>query len=173
MNTQTKRIVTAALMAALTCLATMVIRIPSPLNGYLNLGDGIVLCAGFLLSPPYAFLSAAIGSALADVFSGYVLYAPATFLIKGIMALIACYGFRLLSKAWHAVPSRIVVGVVAELVMILGYWVFEGFLYGFLPSLANIPANAVQGVAGIVTATLLAGVAKSSKVMGCYYAIHI
>jgi uncharacterized membrane protein len=39
--------------------------------------------------------------------------------------------------------------------MILGYFVFEGFLYGFGPSVVNIPANAVQGVAGIIIGTVL------------------
>ena len=43
MNTKTKKIVMAALMAALACVATMIIKIPSPLKGYLNLGDCIVL----------------------------------------------------------------------------------------------------------------------------------
>ena len=47
----TKKIVIAALLAALTCVATMVIKIPSPLQGYLNLGDCIVLLAGWMLSP--------------------------------------------------------------------------------------------------------------------------
>ena len=35
----TQKIVIAALLAALTCVATMIIKIPSPLKGYLNLGD--------------------------------------------------------------------------------------------------------------------------------------
>ena len=39
--------------------------------------------------------------------------------------------------------------------MILGYFVFEGFLYGFAPSLVNIPANAVQGAAGLIVGLLL------------------
>ena len=39
--------------------------------------------------------------------------------------------------------------------MILGYFVFEGILYGFGPSLVNIPANAVQGVAGLVIGIVL------------------
>ena len=72
MNTKTKKIVMAALTAALACVATMIIKIPSPLKGYLNLGDCIVLTAGWLLSPTYGFLAAGLGSALADVFSGYV-----------------------------------------------------------------------------------------------------
>ena len=96
MNTRTKKIVMAALMAALACVATMIIKIPSPLKGYLNLGDCIVLVSGWMLSPTYGFLAAGLGSALADVFSGYVTYAPATFVIKGVMALVAFYGFKLL-----------------------------------------------------------------------------
>ena len=72
MNRKTKKIVMAALMAALACIATMVIKIPSPLKGYINLGDCVVLVAGWMLSPTYGFLAAGLGSALADVFSGYV-----------------------------------------------------------------------------------------------------
>lgn len=151
----TQKIVIASMLAALTCVATMLIKIPSPLHGYLNLGDCIVLLAGWMLSPVYGFLAAGIGSALADLLSGYVIYAPATFLIKGLMALIACYGFRFLYKAVGNLPARIVSGLVAEAMMVLGYLVFEGCLYGFVPSLVNVPANAVQGAAGLILGCLL------------------
>ena len=60
------------MLAALVCVATMVIKIPSPLNGYINLGDCIVLLSGWLLSPVYGFMAAGLGSALADLFAGYV-----------------------------------------------------------------------------------------------------
>ncbi|MBR6694535.1 MAG: ECF transporter S component, partial [Clostridia bacterium] len=60
MNTRTKKIVMAALMAALACVATMIIKIPSPLKGYLNLGDCIVLVSGWMLSPTYGFLAAGL-----------------------------------------------------------------------------------------------------------------
>ena len=164
MNTKTKKIVMAALMAALACVATMIIKIPSPLKGYLNLGDCIVLTAGWLLSPTYGFLAAGLGSALADVFSGYVTYAPATFIITGLMALIAFYGFKLLNKKIGNLPSRIISGIVAEIVMILGYFVFEGFLYGFIPSAVNIPANGVQGIAGLIIGVILIKVFEKSKI---------
>ena len=164
MNTKTKKIVMAALMAALACVATMIIKIPSPLKGYLNLGDCIVLVSGWMLSPIYGFLAAGLGSALADVFSGYVTYAPATFVIKGVMALVAFYGFKLLHNKLGDLPSRIVSGIVAEIVMILGYFVFEGFLYGFIPSAVNIPANGVQGIAGLIIGVILIKVFEKSKI---------
>ena len=49
------------LLAALCCVATMIIKIPSPLKGYLNLGDCIVLVSGWLLAPGYALAAAGIG----------------------------------------------------------------------------------------------------------------
>lgn len=164
MNTRTKKIVMAAMLAALACVATMIIKIPSPLKGYLNLGDCIVLVAGWILSPTYGFLAAGLGSALADIFSGYVVYAPATFVIKGIMALVAYYGFKMLRKKIGNLPSRIISGVFAEIIMILGYFVFEGFMYGFIPSAVNIPANGVQGIAGMIIGIVLMKTIEKSKI---------
>ena len=164
MNSITKKLVTAAMLAALTCIATMLIVIPSPLKGYLNLGDCFVLTSGWILPPTYGFLAAGLGSALADLFSGYAFYAPATFLIKGLMALIAYHSFHLLRKQHSSLLCRIISGVTAELMMVLGYFVFEGFLYGFFPSVVNIPANSMQGLAGVVIGTALIKALEKSKI---------
>ena len=162
-NNTTHRIVIAALLAALTCVATMLIKIPSPLKGYLNLGDGIVLLCGWLLSPVYGFLAAGIGSSLADLFAGYAVYVPATFLIKGLMPVIAYYIFEMLHKRIGSVSAKILAGILAEIAMVLGYYVFEGVLYGFVESLVNIPANAVQGIAGIILGTVLSKVFQKTN----------
>ncbi len=164
MNTQAKKIVIAALMAALTCVATLIIKIPSPLKGYINLGDCIVLVSGWLLSPAWGFLASGLGSALADVLSGYVIYGPATFLIKGLMSLVAFYGFRLLHNKYGKLVARIVSGIGAEIVMIIGYFVFAGCMYGFAPAAVNIPANAVQGVAGILIGIILIKICEKNKI---------
>lgn len=164
MKTTTQKIILASMLAALCCVATMIIKIPSPLKGYINLGDCVVLLAGWLLSPMYAFLAAGVGSALADVFSGYVVYAPATFIIKGVMAVITYLCYKGLNNKLGDTPSRIIGGSLAEIAMILGYFVFEGFLYGFAASVVNIPANAVQGVAGLVIGMILIKIFKKSKI---------
>ena len=160
----TQKIAVAALLAALTCVATMVIKIPSPMKGYLNLGDCVVLTAGWMLSPVYGFLAAGLGSALADLFSGYVVYAPATFLIKGLMALVARFVYKALCGKIYSSISRLISGVLAEIIMVLGYYIFEGFMYGFLPSLVNIPANAVQGIAGLVLGFVLIKIFEKTKI---------
>lgn len=46
-----RKLVLAALLAALTAVATMIIRIPTPTQGYIHLGDGMVLIAAFCSVP--------------------------------------------------------------------------------------------------------------------------
>lgn len=164
MHAKTKRIVSAALMAAITCVATMLIKIPSPMKGYLNIGDCIVLLCGWLLPPGWGFAAAGLGSALADIFSGYATYALATFVIKGAMALTAFACFKWMQERIGRLASQLVGGVLAELLMVLGYYVFEGFMYGFLPSAVNIPANAVQGAAGLILGVILAKALERLKI---------
>ena len=164
MKTKTQKIVMSSLLAALCCVATMIIKIPSPLKGYLNPGDCVVLLSGWMLPPLYGFLAAGLGSSLADMFLGYVAYAPATFLIKGIMAIIAHFVFKGFNNKLGNAPSRIIGGTLAEIEMIAGYFVFEGFMYGFAPSLVNIPANAMQGIAGLIIGLVLIKIFEKAKI---------
>ena len=165
MDKKLKKIVMTALVASLVCVATMIIKLPSPLNGYINLGDCMVLLAGWMLSPAYGFIAAGLGSALADLFSGYVIYAPATALIKGLMALAAFYVFKLSNKKLGKLSSRIISGVLAEIIMVLGYLIFEGFMYGFVASAVNIPANSVQGIVGLIIGIVLIKVFEKHKIV--------
>ena len=164
MKNTTRRIVMASMLATLICVATMIIKIPSPLHGYLNLGDGFVLLAAWTLSPVYGFMAAGLGSALADLFSGYLVYAPATFLIKGLMALVACLGLRLTFKKANSLLNKVLWGFLAELLMVGGYFLFEGFLYGFAPSAVNILPNCAQGLAGLLVGCLLAKIFEKNKI---------
>ena len=168
MKNNLKNLVFAALLAAVTCVATLVIHIPSPLHGYINLGDCFVLISGWLLGPLYGFLAAGIGSALADLFLGYAVYAPATFVIKGLVALAAYLLIKAFGKIKYKSVAYILSGIIAELVMIGGYYVFEGFMYGFVESAVNILPNGIQAVAGIVSATLLVTVVNKTGVLKKY-----
>ena len=87
MKFQTKKLVLSALFMALTCVATMSIRIPTPgTGGYIHPGDALVILSGALFGPVWGFLIAGIGSCLADLLGGYLVYVPITFLIKGLVA---------------------------------------------------------------------------------------
>ena len=164
MKNKVQRVVVAALLSALICVATMVIKIPTPLKGYVNAGDGFILLGAALLSPTYAFLAGGLGSALADILSGYSSYAPATFVIKGLMALVAALILKKLKESNSKGVLKIIPALVAEIIMVLGYFVYEGFLYGFGPSAVNIIPNLLQGVAGIIIGLTLIGFFEKNKI---------
>lgn len=155
-----RRLVITALFTALVCVSTMVIRIPSPVNGYINMGDCFVLLSGWLLGPAWGFFAAGVGAMLADILSGYAQYAPATFIIKGCMALVTYLLFTALTKAapGRQKLARLLSGAVAECIMVTGYFGYEALLLGLgLGAAANMPFNMIQGGAGLICGFLLAG----------------
>lgn len=160
---KTRKIVMAAMLSALTCVATIIIKVPCPL-GYLNAGDAFVLLASWVLPCGYAVLSAGIGSFFADIILGYTAYAPATLVIKMLMAFVSYTICNRLCDKGRA--KYILSGGVAECVMVLGYYVYEGiFLYGFVSSAVNIPLNILQGIVGIVIALALNNIFKKYKII--------
>ncbi len=151
----TKKIVFAALLTALACVATMIIKIPTPLGGYIHAGDAVVVLAGFLLGPVWGALAAGLGSALADVISGYVLYAPGTFVIKAVVALLAGWiiGTKLIKNEF---AKALVAGIIGGIVMVGGYMLYEAVFMGFgVGAAANIPMNCIQGAFGAVAGAAL------------------
>ncbi len=163
MRGKTRNISKSALFAALIFVATRFIQIPMGPIGYVNVGDGLVILAGWMLSPVYAFLAAGVGSAFADVLSPYIVYAPATFVIKGLMAIIACFIFKAFKNNKKTVISALVGGAVAESVMIGGYLLYEGFLYGFKTALLSVPFNSIQGLIALIAGTVLIKLLEKRK----------
>ena len=93
-----KKLVMAALFAALACVATMSIKIPTPgTSGYIHPGDAIVILAGVVLGPAWGFLAGGIGSAMADLLGGYFVYVPITFVIKVKKGNSVFNGIRLMA----------------------------------------------------------------------------
>lgn len=158
-----------AMFAALICVATMLIQIPSPLGGYVNFGDCFILVAAWVLGPVYGFAAGGIGSALADAFTGYVHYVPGTFLIKGMMAVVAALIVHAFIKknekfrhAGYAVGSA-----ASEILMIGGYYLYAATFLGkgFAGALASVAGNAVQGAFGAIVGVVLIQVIVRTKVL--------
>lgn len=165
MNKNVTKLVLTALFAALTCVATMVIHIRIPATGgYINVGDTIVLLSAWIIGGVYGGLAAGIGSGLADLLLGAPVYAPATFVIKFLMALMAYLLFKMIRDVdINKVVGYIISGIVAELIMVAGYFVYEAVLYGIGASMAGIMANVIQGSACLVLAYLLTLVLEGTK----------
>ena len=149
-----KRAVLSAMLAALIFIATAVFPIPLG-NGYANLGDAIIAVAAFFVGPLWGALAAGVGSAFADVFLGYTVYAPATFIIKAIMAVIFFYIFRPFAKGRASAPMAFTASFCSEVFMIVGYFLFEAVLYTPAGAIPNIMGNSVQGLVGCAVATVL------------------
>ena len=151
-----RSLIVAALFAALVAVATLLLPIPLPGSGYGNLGDALVVLAGCLLGPLWGALAAALGSFLADLLLGYALYAPASFVIKGIMAWAAALVFLAARKIapTRLMPS-IAAALVAEIFMVCGYFLFENIIFDSVVALAALWGNLLQVGVGAVAAVLL------------------
>lgn len=152
-NDKILKLVTAALLAAMTCVVTMIlpIKIPYGNGGYIHPGDGFVLLSGIILGPFYGGFAAAIGSMLADLLSGYVQYAPATFIIKFIAAALGAVSYR---KIRHG--SVILAGIFGGVVVTIGYFLYDTILSSSaMAALTGVPFNLLQNVMGIIIASIL------------------
>ena len=127
------------------------LRIPTAI-GYMNLGDAVILVASYFIGPA-AFFPAAIGSALGDLIAGYPVYIAPTFVIKGLMGLVAAL---IMSKSFGkkaiGLVLRLVAGIIAELIMVGGYFVFEMFMYGREAALGSVAFNFIQAGVAILIA---------------------
>lgn len=159
-----RRLCFASLFAALSCIGTF-ISVPLPI-GYFNLGDIFVLTGAFLLGPLWGAAAAGIGSALADIFMGFAIYAPATFIIKALVAAVAALlvafcrrkvkNGKLLTLLW------LVCAMIAECVMVGGYFLYESLFLGYgLGAVASVLGNCMQGLCGAVGAFVICGVLKN------------
>ncbi|MBQ7236607.1 MAG: ECF transporter S component [Clostridia bacterium] len=164
---KTKTIVLSALFTALITLSTMVIQIPMPVSGYVNLGDVFVLIGAFVLGPIYGTISAGIGSMLADLLSGYAIFAPGTLVIKALMAVTAYYIFKTLIKVFkNKFASRLVASIVAELIMVIGYFLYSCLIMSEgLVAATSIPGNLIQGAIGVFGALAVVSVLDGTHVL--------
>ncbi len=131
-----------AVMTALVCVATLVIRIPNPMGGYFNVGDVMIFISALVFGPIVGGVAGGVGSALSDLI-GFPVFAVPTLLIKGVEGVLA--GLITNRKS----PFRDVLAVaVAGTEMVVGYFIAEVYLWGFELAILEIPTNIAQMVIG-------------------------
>ena len=94
---------------------------------------------------------------MADLITGYAIYVPATFVIKGLMAVVMVLMANAVAKKF---PSKKMAGfalaaVAAELVMSVGYFLYAWIIYGGAAALSSIPGNLIQGGFGVVCGLIM------------------
>lgn len=160
---KTKKLVISALFAALTFVATFIIKIPMATGGFVNVGDCMVVMSGIFLGPLYGALAAGIGSCLVDIIGGYMTFAPATLIIKAVMALVCALLFKDLKKI-NPILATIVCAAIAEAIMVSGYFLFDFILTkSFETAIMGMLGNLLQAAFGLICSTILYKVLSSIK----------
>ena len=74
---QIKLMCISGIFTALVFVVTAYLHIPT-YNGYVHVGDGFIFLAACLLPMPYSIFVGAIGAMLADLLTGFAIWAPET-----------------------------------------------------------------------------------------------
>ncbi len=148
-----------AVMIALTIVFTLLVRIPTPARGYVNLSDVAITFAALAFGPWVGAVAGGIGTALADVLGGFAPFAPLSLVAHGLEGLV----IGLLGHGRRSLARMIVAWAAGGLIMVAVYLVGEGlFLTGWPPALAEAPMNAFQAlVGGVVGIPLVIAVRRA------------
>jgi len=144
-NKKIKNIIYTAMFAAIICVTTMIVKIPAA-GGYYHIGDAFIYLAGVCLPFPYALIAAAIGGALADLFSGFAVYMIPTFIIKACIA--ACFTNK---KTRILYTRNLIAVIIASVITVGGYYLTEAvILSSFIGAAVTLYGNAGQVIASAV-----------------------
>ena len=151
-------IMTALLMGMIVAM-TMVVRVPIPAtHGYIHLGDSMVFLAVLALGKKNGAVAAGVGSALADILGGFAIYGPITLVVKGLMAYVMGAFIERAVRNGQFSGARAKVITIAGMaiggvLMVAGYYVAEGFMYGnWIVPLSGVGMNCIQFAVGGVIA---------------------
>jgi uncharacterized membrane protein len=147
------RIASISILAAVTTVLTIVVRVPTPAKGYINFGDVAIVFTALTLGPVSGMLAGGLGTALSDVLSGFANFAPISLVVHGLQGLlVGLIAWIRPGKLW----LQIVAGIAGTVAMVGGYLAAEAlFISGVGPALAEVPLNLIQAGVGVVLGILV------------------
>ena len=125
-----------------------------------------MLLAAIILQKKYVCFARGVGAGFADIYGGYTVWVPWTFMIKIVMVLIVQFFFDFLTKrASNGSHTAKLAGIpfteffayiLAVLWTLSGYYVAQGFISGnWAAPIADVPGNILQASVGAVIAILV------------------
>lgn len=147
-----RHLAVTALGMALVCLLTMVVHIPLPAEGYAHLGNFPIFLFAAFFGPFTGFLAGGVGSAMADILSGFGHWALPTLIIKGIMGLLIGLIAQNKNCTIKLGTPRTFLACLAGLAeMIIGYTIAGAIMSGnIITGILAIPGYIGEGVIGIL-----------------------
>lgn len=145
-----------AMLIALIFVSTLLLNIKLPITangGLIHLGTGMLFIVSILFGPKKGAIAGAFGMAVFDLISGWTLWAPITFIARGVQGYIV--GKIAWSKGRNGRNSgfNFLGALVSVPFMIAGYYVGERILFGnWIIPLASIPGDIIQNIVGMIVA---------------------
>lgn len=159
-NNKVFKMAVTAMFTAMIFLLTRFVSVPVA-TGYVHFGDALVYLVASTLGGPWAFFAAAVGEALADVAAGWVSYAPATLIVKALIAL----PFVLVNKKSEKIltPITALFTILSGAITVGGYFVAD-LIIDKAYAVVNIPGNIIQAVGSAVIFIILAAAFDAGKI---------
>lgn len=166
--TTMQQLTITAIFIALTFLATWLIKVQIPFfaakGGLVHLGNVPMFVAAMVYGRKTGAIAGAFGMALFDLMGGWILWAPFTFVVVGLMGYTV--GLICEKSKMNPVLTNIIAVGVALIIKIVGYYIAEGVIYGnWIAPAASIPGNIVQVVtAGIIVLPIIERIKHMARV---------
>ncbi len=149
-NSAVKELTITGISIALVFVATLMINIRLPIGygGLIHLGNVPLFLAAIVFGKKTGALAGAVGMGLFDLMGGWTPWAPATFLIVGLMG----YVVGLIAEKKETTFGYALAIVAACVIKVVGYYIAEALIYGnWVQPVFSIPGNLMQiGVAAVV-----------------------
>ncbi|WP_409290824.1 ECF transporter S component [Peribacillus sp. SCS-37] len=157
-------LVLTSMLIALVLVATLFLNIKLPITangGLVHLGTAMLFIVSFLFGPKKGAIAGAVGMGLFDLISGWTLWAPFSFLTRGLQGYIVGKIAHSRGRNGSSVGMNLLAAIVSAPFMLAGYYVCEAVLYkSWIVPAASIPGNIVQNVIGILVAIPVCAVLK-------------
>jgi uncharacterized membrane protein len=146
------------LMTAIVFVLTRVIQVPTPVIGYIHLGDLGVFFSAFAFGPLVGAVAGGLGTALADLTSPYAQWAVFSLLIHGAQGWAAGW----LASRLPGARGLVAAAVAGIAIVVAGYLLAGIILVGLGAALTEVPLNLIQALTGaLVAAPLYAAVRQA------------
>ena len=93
-NNKVIKLCYTAMFTAMIFVLTRFVSVPVA-SGYVHFGDALIYIVASTLGGPWAVFAAMVGEALADLAGGYAFYAPATLIVKALMAVPFVFVYKI------------------------------------------------------------------------------
>ena len=159
----TKDMVLTGMGIALVFVATLFInlRLPIGQGGLIHLGNVPLFLFAIIYGKKIGAMAGAFGMGLFDLMGGWTPWAPATFIIVGLMG----YTVGVIAEKKDDLTGYTLAIILACAIKVAGYYVAEALIYGnWVQPVLSVPGNLIQiGVAALIVLPMVGTLKKALK----------